>query len=52
MGLAHEIMALFREELIVNPIHRHRHVPTTIHVSMKPTLVIDQKAFLIGTSNR
>jgi len=52
MGLAHEIAALFREELIINPIHRDRYMPASIHVGVKLALVIDQKAFLVGASNR
>jgi len=52
MGLAHEIAALFRKELIIDPIHRERNVPAAIQVGVKLPLVIDQKAFLIDASNR
>jgi hypothetical protein len=52
MSLAHEITPMFREKLIINPIHRNRHVPAAIHISVKLTMVVDQKAFFVSTSNR
>ena len=52
MGLAHQIAAFFREKLIIDPIHRDRYMAAAIHVGVKLPLVIDQKAFFIGASNR
>jgi len=52
MGLAHEIAAVFGEELIINPIHRHRHMPAAIQVSVKLTLIVDHETFFIGAPNR
>jgi len=48
MGLAHQILALFGKELVVDPIHRHRYVPTAIYIGVKLAFIIDNEAFLVG----
>ena len=48
MGLAHKILAFFAKKLVVDPIHRHRHMTAAIHESVKLPFVIDNKTFLVG----
>ncbi len=52
MRLAHQVASFFREELIVDPVHRHRHMAASIDVSVKLAVEIDQEAFLVGAANR
>lgn len=52
VSLTHEILALLGEELIINPIHRHRHMTTTIHISVKLAFIIDDKTFFVRALDR
>lgn len=44
MGCAENITPIFRQELVVNPIHSHGDVPAAVHVSEQPAFIIDHKA--------
>ena len=52
MRLAHQVAAVLGEELIIHPVHRHRHMAASIDVGMELAAEIDQKAFLVGAANR
>src|SRR6202034_3680544 len=51
MGLTHQVAPALRKELVVNPIHRHRHVAASIHVSVEVTAEVDQKALFLGATH-
>src|SRR5216684_8968869 len=50
--LAHQVAPLLGEELVVDPIHRHRHVTASVDVGVEMAVVIDHEAFLVDAANR